>query len=114
LSATKTRGSLAHSMREVMTGKSVVLLVGGIAVGLITTDAGYDRVAPLFATPFPGVLCLFLIDLGTLAGQHLVRLRASATRGAIGGAIGLSVGGDRGGEEQDVFSCSSHAGHCRQ
>jgi hypothetical protein len=55
------------------------------------------------------VLCLFLIDLGTLAGQHLVRLRASATRVAIfaivapvllgvigvaiGVAIGLSVGG---------------------
>jgi len=97
-------GSLAHSMREVLTGKSVVLLVGGIAVGLITTDAGYDRVAPLFATLFPGVLCLFLIDLGTLAGQHLVRLRASAARvaafavvapvvlGALGVVVGTSVG----------------------
>jgi hypothetical protein len=100
----RASGSLAHTMREVVRGKSVVLLVGGIAVGLVTTDAGYDRVAPLFATLFPGVLCLFLIDLGTLAGQHLVRLRPSSARvavyaivapvvlGALGVVVGLGVG----------------------
>jgi hypothetical protein len=58
-------------VREVLTGRSVVLLLGGLAIGALSTPAGYDAVTPLFVALFPGVLVLFLLDLGVLAGRRL-------------------------------------------
>lgn len=100
---------LKKAMHEVVTGKSVMLLIGGIAIGLIATTKSMGKVEPFFIGLFPGVLCLFLVDLGTLAGQRLAVLRSAGWRivafavaipiifgmlGVVGGIIGgLSVGG---------------------
>lgn len=98
-----------EAVHEVLTGKSILLLIGGLVIGAIASDSGRDAVEPFFVTLFPGVLCLFLLDLGSLAAQRFefvrkagIRLIALAivlpivfgTVGVIAGSIaGLSEGG---------------------
>lgn len=102
-------GSLGAGLREAVTGKSVVLLVGGLIIGMVSGPAGEASIAPMFVVLFPGVLVLFLIDLGILAGEHLSSVRkagwplvAFATVAplvlgvvgvAAGTASGLGIGG---------------------
>lgn len=62
------RGEIA---REVLLNASVVVLLGSLAIGWITGEAGMERIAPFFVTPFQGVLCLFLLDMGLSAGRGL-------------------------------------------
>ncbi|MFN2323847.1 MAG: sodium-dependent bicarbonate transport family permease, partial [Trueperaceae bacterium] len=65
--ATSASGGLGATVREVLTGRSVVLLVGGLAIGLATGVEGAERVAPFFAAPFEGALTLFLLEMGLVA-----------------------------------------------
>lgn len=101
--------SWSESLKEAILGKTVVLLVGGLIIGAISGDTGYQRVAPFFVELLPGILALFLMHLGFLAGakSHAIkevgpRLAIFAiffpifagTIGVIGGDLaGLSVGG---------------------
>lgn len=62
-------------LTELLTSKGVVLLVGGLVIGLISGRAGFEQVAPLFDTPFKGVLTLFLLELGLVTGGRLADLR---------------------------------------
>ncbi|NBO84752.1 MAG: sodium-dependent bicarbonate transport family permease, partial [Actinobacteria bacterium] len=87
----------------------IVLLIGGIVIGLIANGDSAAVVEPLFVALFPGVLVLFLLDLGVLAGERLDRIRAAGWHlvafaialpitfgvlGALAGTwVGLSVGG---------------------
>lgn len=97
------------TLREVVTGPSVLLLVGGLALGAITGTAGYARVEPFFGALFSGVLTLFLLHLGVEAGRRISGVRtagvglvvfaiafplAAGTAGVVGGVIaGMSTGG---------------------
>ena len=99
-------GALAH---DVFLGKSVFLLVGGLAIGTLMGEAGTAPIAPLFTVLFKGVLALFLLELGLVAGGRLGELKrygikliafallapmCLAVLGALGGkALGLSTGG---------------------
>jgi hypothetical protein len=99
-------GELAH---DVFFGKSVLLLVGGLLIGAVMGEAGTAPIAPVFSQPFKGVLALFLLELGLVAGARLGDLRRYGVRlvlfavaaplllgvaGALtGAALGLSVGG---------------------
>ena len=101
--------NLRSAVHEVITGKSIMLLVGGILIGTFASQSGLDKVTPLFKDLFQGVLVLFLLDLGTLAAQRLKTLRSVGVRlvifaiamplafGTIGVVVGtvagLSVGG---------------------
>ncbi|MFM8980942.1 MAG: sodium-dependent bicarbonate transport family permease [Planctomycetia bacterium] len=94
---------------HVLSGKSVLLLLGGMGIGLACGSEGLARLKPFFVDPFQGVLMLFLLDLGLVAGQHLRHLRtagpflcvfallAPIAHGALGvlagSWAGLSVGG---------------------
>ncbi|MEN2982749.1 MAG: sodium-dependent bicarbonate transport family permease [Thermus sp.] len=64
LLAKRGGGSLGEALQEVLTGKSVVLLLGGLCVGALSGEAGMERVKPFFVDPFYGALTLFLMDLG--------------------------------------------------
>jgi hypothetical protein len=64
-------GSMKPLMHEVFTGKSVVLLVGGILIGLISGSAGYEKVEPFFGSLFTGMLTIFLLQLGIQAGHSM-------------------------------------------
>ena len=100
---------LKSAVHEVLTGKSIMLLVGGLLIGTFGSTSGLEKVQPLFKDLFAGVLVLFLLDLGTLAAQRLRTLKAVGIRlvvfaigmpvvfgtlGTVGGTVaGLSVGG---------------------
>lgn len=58
-------------MREVLLNASVVVLVGALLIGWVVGEAEFSKVAPFFVTPFQGVLCLFLLDMGLAAGRGL-------------------------------------------
>ena len=63
--------SWGESMREVLTGKSIFLLVGGVILGFVTGASGYSRIEDFFGGLFTGVLTLFLLELGIVAGNRL-------------------------------------------
>lgn len=79
----KRSASWGESLREVLTGRSILLLVGGIVLGVITGSAGYARIEPFFGGLFTGLLTLFLLEMGVIAAK---RLRDLPTAG-----IGLAV-----------------------
>jgi hypothetical protein len=97
---------LAH---DVLFGKSVLLLSGGLAIGAVAGEAGTAPIQAVFVDPFKGVLALFLLELGLVAGGQLGGLRRFgaaavavgvvvppllALAGAgVGVALGLSTGG---------------------
>lgn len=62
------KGELA---REVFLNASIVVLVGSLIIGWISGEPGMAEIAPFFVTPFQGVLCLFLLDMGLSAGRGL-------------------------------------------
>lgn len=70
-------GAWPRVVHELLTSKGIVLLLGGMAIGLLSGRKGYDQVAPLFDAPFRGVLTLFLLEIGMVAGQRLRDLRAA-------------------------------------
>jgi uncharacterized protein len=106
LPAAMNWSALAH---DVFLGKSVLLLVGGLIIGTTMGEAGTAPIAPLFTLLFKGVLALFLLELGLVAGARLGELKryglglivfallapmGLAVLGAFAGKlVGLSVGG---------------------
>ncbi|MEY4365656.1 MAG: hypothetical protein RLZZ305_1000 [Actinomycetota bacterium] len=101
--------SIGAALHEVVTGKSVVLLLGGLVIGAVSPAESVVKVEPFFVDLFTGFLCFFLLDLGTLAGQRIADIRRSGARlvtaaiampmvfGAVGtlagSFVGLSAGG---------------------
>ena len=99
-------GELLH---DVMFGKSVLLLLGGLAIGAIAGTQGTAPIKAVFIDPFKGVLALFLLELGLVAGARLGEVRRLgpvvlviglgappllAVAGALVGlGLGLSTGG---------------------
>lgn len=77
--------SWGESLRELVTSKSIVLLVGGLILGVITGTRGYAGIDVFFSGLFPGILTLFLLELGIVAGRRLRDIRL--------GGIGLVVFG---------------------
>ena len=109
--ARNTAGS--HGWRsalgEVVRGRSIALLVVGLIVGVIV---GAERLAPtdpLFVGLFPGVLALFLIEMGVTAAERLRDIRSTGIRliilgiliplvnGTLGAFAGLAAGLSTGG-----------------
>lgn len=66
--AQKASGEL---MREVFLNGSVVLLMGAFAIGWIVGEDGAKTVKPFFDDLFRGLLCLFMLDMGLIAGARL-------------------------------------------
>jgi hypothetical protein len=60
-----------HLWREVLLNGSVVLLAGAFLIGVATGKEGLDAISPFVVAPFTGALCLFLLDMGLLAGRQL-------------------------------------------
>ena len=97
-------------MREILLNGSIVLLVGSFFIGWITGEEGLAEISSFIVAPFKGVLCLFLLDMGLVAGRGLrgrsgalkpgvlafgvlMPLIGSALGAVFGVALGLSTGG---------------------
>jgi hypothetical protein len=57
-------------LREVLLGRSVLLLLGGLAVGWAAGREGLEPMAPLFFDLFKGILAIFLLEMGLIAASH--------------------------------------------
>jgi hypothetical protein len=62
-------------LREACFNGSVFLILGSLLIGLVTTDAHAASLAPFTDDLFKGVLTLFLLDMGLIAGRRLAALR---------------------------------------
>ncbi|WP_224816576.1 sodium-dependent bicarbonate transport family permease [Hasllibacter sp. MH4015] len=91
----------AGLIREILLNGSIVLLVGSFLIGCITGPEGLELIAPFIVTPFQGVLCLFLLDMGLVAGRGLREARGVLKPGlflfgvlmpVIGSSFGLAAG----------------------
>jgi uncharacterized protein len=67
------------ALREIVFGKTVVLLLGGLIIGAISGDSGYARVTPFFVDLLPGILALFLLHLGYQAGSRMHEIRRAGS-----------------------------------
>ena len=99
-------GKLFH---EILLGKSIVLLVGGLLIGWVSGPDGIRPLEPLFFDLFKGVLALFLLEMGLIASGQVKALRErglflvaygllvpvpmATVAAVVGWSIGLSVGG---------------------
>lgn len=71
----KRAGSWQDALHEVLAGRSVVLLVGGLVIGLLVGPEGFAPVEPFFVSGFQGALTLFLLEMGIVAAKRLRDLR---------------------------------------
>lgn len=98
-----------HALRDAVLGKGVLLLTGAMVIGALCGKRGMASVEGFFVTPFQGVLALFLLEMGMVAGRRIGDLRkvgvfllifgvtAPLVHGCVGvllgGWVGLSTGG---------------------
>lgn len=68
-------GSLGKVMKELVVGKSNLLMIGFLIVGMICSKRGWEQVAPFFDAPFRGILALFLLEAGLVTGRRLGDLK---------------------------------------
>ncbi len=96
-------------LREVLLGKSIVLLLGGLLIGWLAGPTAIAPVKPFFFDLFKGALCLFLLEMGLIVAARAGDLRKAGAfllcfgilmpllAGTIGATVGwlvqLSVGG---------------------
>lgn len=62
--------------REIFTNGAILLLFGSFIIGLITGKPGMDKLEGFLATPFQGILALFLLDMGLLVAKNLHHLKS--------------------------------------
>lgn len=92
--------SFGSLLRDAFTNGSVVILIGSMIIGAISTTSGMEKLFPFIDDIFMGVLCLFLFEMGMVAARRIGDFRQVglllATFGIvmplIGGVIGAYVG----------------------
>ena len=100
---------LAGVLRDSVTGKAIVVLLGSIVIGYVIGGEGYEPIAPVFDELFVGAVAIFMIEMGLVAGRRLEDVRGvgaflvvfalamPTANGAAGvlvaTALGLSLGG---------------------
>lgn len=100
-------GAVLH---EVLTGRTMILLVGGLVVGWSLAPGTWEQVQPFYDGPiFKGALCLFLLEMGVVAGERLSDLKRTGpallvfgvgmavVHGVLGVGVGLLAGLSPGG-----------------
>ncbi len=89
-----------HALRDAVFGKGVLLLVGALLIGAVCGKRGMASVEGFFVTPFQGVLALFLMVMGMVAGRRIGDLKKvgaflllfGVTAPLVHGCIGVLIG----------------------
>lgn len=105
----RDRLPLSEIVVDTLRGRSVILLVGGLAMGYVIGQEGFKPIAPVFKDAFRGILVLFLLEMGMVAAREIRQFLRLGPRllafgiglpicngllgTALGTAAGLSVGG---------------------
>jgi uncharacterized protein len=79
--------------REILLNGSIVLLVGAFLIGWITGEEGLAEISAFIVDPFKGALCLFLLDMGLVAGRGLRESRGVLGPGAVAFGVLMPVTG---------------------
>jgi len=87
-------------LHEVLSGKSIVLLVGGLLIGWLAGTEGIKPLDRLFIDLFKGVLAFFLLEMGLVVASRLGDLRKAGAfligfgiaMPLVGASLGLLVG----------------------
>jgi uncharacterized protein len=58
-------------IREIGLNGSVVMLIGSFAIGVISGERGLKAIDPFIGQLFLGMICLFLLDMGLIAGRGM-------------------------------------------
>jgi hypothetical protein len=107
--AVRDAGSMGATLHEVLTGRTMVLLAGGLVVGALMGERGWQQVAPFFDSGFKGALMIFLLEMGMVAASRVADLRRTGpfllafgvvtplVHGALGVALGRLAGLSPGG-----------------
>jgi hypothetical protein len=67
----ETKINLFHVLRESVTGKAIVILLGSIVIGYIIGEEGFGSIKIVFDEMFTGAIVIFMIEMGIIAGQRL-------------------------------------------
>jgi hypothetical protein len=87
-------------LHEAFTNGSVILLIGSMFIGAISSSSSMDKLSPFIEEIFMGVLCLFLFEMGMEAAHRIREFRKVGTvlvafglvMPLIGGAVGIYIG----------------------
>lgn len=90
---------ISEIVHEALFNGSVVILVGAMVIGALTSVKGAEAVGPFFFVPFKGVLCLFLLHMGIEAAGRFAEFRKvgifllgfGLVMPLIGASLGLSL-----------------------
>lgn len=98
------KGFDLHVIKECLSGKSVLLLLGSLFIGLLSGQDALPIVQPLFIDLYRGFLLLFLLSMGIVCGAQINQLKrngyvligfalaAPLLYGALGIVIGKAAG----------------------
>ena len=105
----QTKTKLSQVLKESITGKAIVILLGSIVIGYIIGKEGFEPISIVFDELFTGAIVIFMIEMGIIAGQRLEDIKKVGVfltsfaiimptiNGIIGvlvsTALGLSLGG---------------------
>jgi len=96
-------------IKESLFGKSILLLLGSLFIGLILGERAVPMVKPLFMDLYSSILIVFLLSMGLTAGKRLPEVKKHGWKlllfgilspilfGSlgvlVGGVVGLTLGG---------------------
>lgn len=87
-SAMRSRAGLWSVLHHAMTSGPVFLLIGSLIAGVLAGPKGFEPLRPFCEDVFKGVLVLFLLDAGLVAGGRLEALRRAGPRAFV---VGIAV-----------------------
>jgi hypothetical protein len=90
------KSRLTETLREVFLGRTVVLLVGGLLAGFFAPEQSFEKVQPFFVDLQPGILVLFLLQLGAVVGSRLETLKEAGWALPVFGVVMPLIGGTLG------------------
>lgn len=70
--------SIGKILHESFTDGAQLLLLGAMAVGMLTGDAGKAAMQPFSGDLFKGMLSFFLLDMGLMAARNLPQVRGQS------------------------------------
>jgi len=65
------RLNAAELFMNVIRGRGILLLVGGMVVGFMATDRQWQQISPFYEDLFRGMLMLFLLEMGITAARQI-------------------------------------------
>lgn len=73
----QNNGELLHALKEALSNGSIVLLLGSVIIGFLSGNTGVGELNVFVKDIYKGMLCLYLLDMGLVAGGRVGSLAKS-------------------------------------